>query len=88
MHNAITVRAVMAFSLLGFAPTICAGDSVEVVVSLFDKAGHLPDCDWGPVESLVPGASAPFEVSFERLRGYHHYDVQVNPDYREKHWNE
>jgi hypothetical protein len=60
-------------------------DSVEVMVSLFDQAGHLLDCDSGPTdESLAPGASARFEVSFERPRGYHHYDVQVNPDYREK----
>ena len=64
-------------------------DFVAAVVSLYDKAGHLLDCDSGDIEGpLLPGTPAPFKVSFERPRGYHHYEVQVNPDYREKPWNE
>lgn len=57
---------------------------IEVQVSLYDEAGGLLDTDSDYAgELLRAGASVPFEVQLERPRDYHHYEVQVNPDYRE-----
>jgi hypothetical protein len=61
---------------------------LSVVVGLYDSADRLLRVDDDLVPALPAGASAPFEVSIERPRGYHHYKVQVNPAYREKHSDE
>ena len=59
-------------------------DSIEVVLSVYDEAGRLLDADSDVVAvPLKAGASAPFEVSVQRPPGYHHYEVIVNPVYRE-----
>jgi len=59
---------------------------VEVYVNLYDEAGRLllSDSDFVVVKDPLPaGASGTFEVRNERPPGYHHYEVLIDPDYRE-----
>jgi hypothetical protein len=57
---------------------------IEVQLSVYDENGGLLATESDTVSELLSaGASAPFEVLLERPRDYHHYEVQVNPDYRE-----
>jgi hypothetical protein len=60
-------------------------DDVEIYVLVYDHAGHLLDNESEGIDApLRPGTSAGFEVSVERPPGYHHYEVVVNPEYREQ----
>jgi hypothetical protein len=82
MKNAITVRAVMAFSLLTdemqWIRVLQKGEKHTLKVTQPSTREHR----------LGTGASSAFEVSMGRPPGYHHYDVQVSPDYREQRLNE
>jgi len=59
---------------------------VEVYVNFYDETGRLLLSDSVFVVAETPlhaGSSGTFEVSDERPKGYHHYEVFIDPDYRE-----
>jgi hypothetical protein len=58
---------------------------IEPCVNLYDDTGNLLASGRSVVAApLKAGASAAFAVSLERPPNYHHYEVLVNPDYREQ----
>lgn len=60
-------------------------DDLEIYLLVYDEAGRLLDSESEDIdEPLRPGASAAFEVSVERPAGYHHYELVVDPEYREQ----
>jgi hypothetical protein len=59
---------------------------VQVYVNFYDESGRLllGDSDFvSKTDGLPPGASGKFEVLEERPAGYDHYEVFIDPDYRE-----
>lgn len=60
-------------------------DDIEIYLLVYDEAGRLLDSESEDIDApLRPGASAAFEVSVERPPGYHHYELVVDPEYREQ----